>query len=341
VLARAGVVCCSAAISIACAMPAAEVSPSSPSAPAPSALQARADGFLGSIVRVDARIVGDARTRESLGLARSGSGVILDARTILTIGYLIVEAEQVDVITVSGRKLPANVAGYDHETGFGIVRTLVPLDGQPLELGDSDGVAEQQKVFTLGYGEEAVTELRVVSRKPFTGSWEYLLESAIFTFPPVNNWSGAALIDEAGKLVGIGSLIVRDAAAGTGGIPGNLFVPINLIKPILPELLRTGRRAGPTHPWLGLATESVHGHLIIMNVTAGGPAESAGLSAGDIILKVDGENVADPADFYRRVGNLGSAGVEVPLRVLSSGEVRDLVVKSADRRDFLRQPRGI
>lgn len=349
---RAGVVCCSAAISIACASTGASpvVTPSGVAAPARSApvqsaqvpsAQARSDGFLGSIVRIDARIVGDARTRHSLGGERSGSGVILDARTVLTIGYLIVEAEQVDVVTVSGRKLPANVVGYDHETGFGIVRTLVPIDGQPLELGDSDGVAERHKVFTLGYGEDEVTELRVVSRKPFTGSWEYLLESAIFTFPPVNNWSGAALIDEGGKLVGIGSLIVRDAASGTAGIPGNLFVPVNLIKPILPELLRTGKRAGPTHPWLGVATENVHGHLIIVNVTPGGPAESAGLSSGDIILKVDGANVSEPADFYRRVWKLGSAGVKVPLQVLSSGEVRQLDVQSVDRGDFLRKPRGI
>lgn len=332
------IACCSAAIPIAFAVPA---SPALAAPAAPSAPQARTDGFVDSIVRVDARIVADARTRESLGGARSGSGVVLDDRTVLTIGYLIVEAEQVDVVTVSGRKLPANVAGYDHETGFGIVRTLVPIDGQPLELGDSDDVSEQQKVFTLGYGEEAVTELQVVSRKPFTGNWEYLLERAIFTYPPVNNWSGAALIDEAGKLVGIGSLIVRDAAAGTAGIPGNLFVPVNLLKPILPELLRTGKRAGPARPWLGLATESVHGHLIIVNVTPEGPAESAGLSAGDIILQVDGANVGEQADFYRRVWKLGSAGVKVPLRVLSSGEIRDLDVQSADRVDFLRKPRGI
>ena len=153
-LARVALVCCSAAISIACA--AAPASPTSPPPGSPAA-QTRAEGFLGSIVRIDARVVPDAHTRESLGLARSGSGVVLDARTVLTIGYLIVEAEQVDVITVSGRTLPASVAGYDHETGLGIVRTLVPIDGQPLELGDSDDVSEKQKVFTLGYGEEAVT----------------------------------------------------------------------------------------------------------------------------------------------------------------------------------------
>lgn len=351
--ARTFAVCCAAVVSVACSLAGAAPAPAGPSAPAPSTSapspsvtapaspEARADRFLDSIVRVDARIVGDAHTRETLGLERSGSGVVLDARTVLTIGYLIVEAEQVDVITVSGRKLPANVAGYDHETGFGIVRTLVPIDGQPLELGDSDGVTERQKVFTLGYGEDGVTELRVVSRKSFTGTWEYLLESAIFTFPPVNNWSGAALIDEGGKLVGIGSLIVRDAAASTAGIPGNLFVPVNLIKPILPEMLRNGKRAGPTHPWLGLATETVHGHLIIVNVTPGGPAESAGLSSGDIILKVNGANVAEPADFYRHVWKLGSAGVKVPLRVLSSGEVRELDVQSMDRADFLKKPRGI
>ena len=189
--------------------------------------------FNGTVVRVEAEIVPDGQTAQSLGRKRSGSGVILDEHTVLTIGYLVLEAEQVSVTTPDGRRAPANVAGYDHASGFGLLRTLVPIGGRALELGDSDAVQVRQKVLTLGQGETEATELLVLSRKPFAGSWEYLLERPIFTFPPVDNWSGAALIDQDGKLVGVGSLIVSDAASERRGVPGNLFVPVNLLKPIL------------------------------------------------------------------------------------------------------------
>ena len=294
-----------------------------------------------AVVRVEAQIVPDGQTVQSLGANRSGSGVILDARTVLTIGYVVVEAEQVTVVTANGRRAPGNVVGYDHETGFGLVRTVVPLTGQALELGDSDRVAERQKVLTLGHGEPEATELLVLSRKPFAGSWEYLLERPIFTFPPVNNWSGAALIDGDGRLVGIGSLIVNDAAADRPGVPGNLFVPVNLLKPILADLLARGRRAEGAHPWLGLATEQVRGHLMVVRVTRDGPADTAGLEAGDIIVGVGADKVAGQADFYRRIWKLGPAGVTVPLRVLKAGDLREMPVRSIDRADFLRKPRGI
>ena len=294
-----------------------------------------------AVVRVEAEIVPDGLTVQSLGAHRSGSGVILDARTVLTIGYLVVEAEQVTVVTADGRRAPGNVVGYDHETGFGLVRTVVPLAGQALELGDSDRVAERQKLLTLGHGEAEATELLVLSRKPFSGSWEYLLERPIFTFPPVNNWSGAALIDGDGRLVGIGSLIVNDAATDRPGVPGNLFVPVNLLKPILADLLAQGRRADGAHPWLGLATEQVRGHLMVVRVTRDGPADAAGLEAGDIIVGVGADKVAGQADFYRRIWKLGPAGVTVPLRVLKGADLREVPVRSIDRADFLRKPRGI
>lgn len=313
--------------------------------PAASAPQAAGSGdparFNASIVRVESEIVPDGRTVEALGNRRTGTGVILDARTVLTIGYLVMEAEQVTVVTADGHRAPGNLAGYDHATGFGLVRTVVPLPGAALELGDSDRVAERQKVLTLGHGEPGATEILVLSRKPFSGNWEYLLERPIFTFPPVNNWSGAALIDSDGRLVGIGSLVVNDAAGEHAGVPGNLFVPVNLLKPILADLLSQGRRGGPAQPWLGLATEQVRGNLIVARVTRDGPAEAAGLEAGDIIVGVADARISDQADFYRRVWKLGPAGVTVPLRVLKGGDVREVQVRSIDRAELLRKPRGI
>jgi S1-C subfamily serine protease len=305
------------------------------------AASAEARRYGPSIVRVQAKVPSDAQSASSLGARRDGSGVIVGDRLVLTIGYLLLEAEEVDVTTASGRKVPGAVAGYDHSTGFGLVRTALPMDGQPIELGDSDRIGERQTLYTQGHGETEATELIVVSRKTFTGGWEYMVERPIYTFPPVNNWSGSALIAQDGKLVGIGSLIVNDAASAQRGVPGNLFVPVNLLKPILEDLKTTGRRRTPSQPWLGLSTEVVRGNLMVVRVSREGPADEAGIAPGDIILGVGADKVSDQADFYRRVWALGGAGVSVPLRVLKGGDVREVPVKSIDRSDFLRKPSGV
>ena len=297
--------------------------------------------FNTSIVRIDSRIPDDATSAKGLGTARVGTGIILDDKTILTIGYLTVEADSVMVTTASGKRIPASVAGYDHATGFGLVRAAVPLDGTPMALGDSDKVTERQRVLTLGHGEPEATELLVVSRKVFAGGWEYLIERPIYTFPPVNNWSGAALISEDGKLIAVGSLIVEDAASGQRSVPGNLWVPVNLLKPIMSELLARGRRSDDVHPWLGITTESVRGYLMVVRVAPQGPADAAGVMPGDIVIGVAGEKVADQAEFYRKLWKTGPAGTPIPLRLFKDGDVRELTVKSIDRADFLRKATGI
>ncbi len=298
--------------------------------------------LLDTVVRVEARVPGDAQSAESLGPRRVGTGVLLDSSTVLTIGYLLIEADEVLVTTASGRRIPGSVAGYDHQSGLGLVQTALPLeDARPIELGDSDAIEAMQPVLTLGHGEPAPTELTVVSRKPFAGGWEYLLENAIFTFPPVNNWSGAALFGRDGRLVGVGSLLVNDAARERRGVPGNLFVPVNLLKPILADLRANGRRSGPAQPWLGITTEVVQGNLIVAKVAKDGPADRAGLMAGDVIVGVGSETVTNQPDFYRYVWKLGPAGVTVPLRVLKSGDVQEVAVKSADRMATLRKPKGV
>ena len=324
---------------------AARIVPAQASAPPAAAVQsapaAISAALRAGIVRVDTRAVAGAASVAGLGSRRSGSGVILDGQLVLTIGYLLLEADAVEVTTASGRRIPGTVAGYDHATGFGLVRTVLPLDGRPIELGDSDAVVERQMVLTIGQGEDEATALHVISRKPFAGSWEYLLERPIYTFPPVNNWSGAALTTEDGRLVGIGSLVVNDAALERRGVPGNLFVPVNLLKPILEDLVRTGRRQGPAQAWLGLSTEPLRGHLMVVRVSRDGPAEAAGIEPGDIVVAVDGERFADQATFYRRLWRLGPAGTEVTLRLLRDGALRDVKVRSIDRTEVLARPSGI
>lgn len=321
---------------------AAQALPPGPRAPGtPRQMTGDLTRFNSSIVRLDAQVPSDATSAETLGADRVGTGIVLDERTVLTVGYVTLEAESVMVTTASGKRIPASVAGYDHGSGFGLVRTAVPLDGKPMPLGDSDRVSEKQRVLTLGHSEPEATEIVVLSRKPFSAGWEYLLERPIFTFPPVNNWSGAALIGDDGRLVGVGSLIVGDAAVGQRGVPGNLWIPINLLKPIMGDLLARGRRAGPGQPWLGMTTENVRGNLMITRVARDGPAERAGLAAGDIVVGVAGEKVAEQADFYRKAWKAGPAGATIALRILKGGEVREVPVKSMDRADFLRKATGI
>ncbi len=297
--------------------------------------------MLSAVVRIEAQAPRDAPSSSTLGRQRLGTGVVLDSRTVLTIGYLVLESDAVDVVITSGRRIPSSLAGYDHQTGFGLVRTAIPLDTAGLELGDSDAATERSRVLTLGQGESELTELVVLSRKSFAGSWEYLLDKPIFTFPPVNNWSGAALLSEDGKLIGIGSLVVNDAATDRAGVPGNLYVPVNLLKPILADLRAGGRRSGGAQPWLGMNTEVVRGNLMVTRVQRDGPADRAGIVAGDIVLAVAGERVSDQTDFYRRLFSRGPAGTEVQLRLLKSGELKEQAVRSIDRADFIVRARGI
>lgn len=296
------------------------------------------DTLLSAVVKVRAKIIPNARSLATLGAQREGTGVLVGENLVLTIGYLVIESETVEVTSADGRAVPATLAGYDHASGFGLLRLMAPLAGKPLALGDSAALAERDPVMVAAHGgTEGVSIAYVVSRRPFYGSWEYLLDSAIYTYPPVMNWSGAALLGARGELLGIGSLIVADAIGPGTQSPGNLFVPINLLKPVFADLAEKGRAAGPVRPWLGLNTEELKGRLFVARVSPDGPAERAGLQQGDIVIGVGGEEVSSLADFYRKVWSRGPAGVDVPVRILQGTQVREVVVRSMDRLDYFRQ----
>lgn len=296
------------------------------------------DETLSAIVRVKSRIVKSARSAEVLGTQREGSGVLVREGYVVTIGYLVIEAETVEVTGADGKSVPATVAGYDHATGFGVLRLLAPLAGKPLPLGDVASVAEREPAMIARWGgRDGVSLVYIVSRRPFSGSWEYMLDAAIFTYPAVMNWSGAALIGAKGELLGVGSLIVGDSAGAGTQSPGNMFVPVDLLKPILEDLISTGRRAGPVRPWLGINAEELRGRLFVTRVSPEGPAERAGVNSGDIVIGVGSEEVGSLAEFYRKVWAHGAAGVEVTLKVLQGVQVRDVTVRSIDRLEYFRQ----
>jgi S1-C subfamily serine protease len=295
------------------------------------------DKLLRAVVKVHTKVPAQARTARGLGTEREGSGVIIAKDgLIVTIGYLILEASEIEIVDHRGRKRPAEFVGYDHDSGFGLIRMADAGGAEPLEFGVSAKLAERQPVMVASFaGTKDAIPAVVVSRREFAGYWEYLLDKAIFTSPPHYNWGGAALIGADGRLLGIGSLIVGDAVAGEQ-VPGNMFVPIDLLKPIMADLLAKGRAAKQPKPWLGMHTEEVKGRLFVIRVSAAGPAQKAGIEPGDIVVGIGDAGVSSMADLYRKVWALGKAGVDVPLKILHGTDIKERIVHSADRYQFLK-----
>jgi S1-C subfamily serine protease len=296
------------------------------------------EDLVSAVVRIKTFINPDGSSVSNLGREREGSGVVIDeSGLVLTIGYLMVEAHAAEIVTASGRTLPASVVGYDHETGFGLLRTLEPPKIKPLPLGKSADLKEQDPVLVSSFGGAGmVLPVRVASRRVFAGSWEYLVEGAIFTSPPHPTWSGAALINREGKLVGVGSLIVGDAKGENESSPGNMFVPIDLLPPIMADLLSKGRIAGPGRPWLGVNAQPVLGKLVVGRVTPESPAGKAGLKRGDVIVGIGGVKTSTLAEFYQKMWATGAAGVTIPLDVEFNGGSRRIGVLSVNRLDTLK-----
>ena len=292
---------------------------------------------LPSIVAVRAHIPDDAFTASGLGTLREGSGVVIGENgLVLTIGYLITEAEEVWLTTHDGRVVAAHPLAYDQETGFGLVQALGPLDLPALELGESASTKlGDTVVFADGSGRSVTAA--IVGKQEFAGYWEYLLDEALFTAPAHPSWGGAAVIGADGKLVGIGSLRLQMMRSGDV-TDINMAVPIDLLRPILDDLLTRGQANRPPRPWLGVFSAENNGEVIVMSVADGSPAEKAGLQRGDVISDVRDGEVESLADFYRKLWTVGPAGAEVPMRIVRDGRESWLRIKSADRNAFLRKP---
>ncbi len=293
----------------------------------------------GAMVRIASKIPDDAFTAPLLGTERGGNGVVIrEDGLILTIGYLITEAETIWITTHDGRVVPGHALGYDFATGFGLVLPLQRLGVEPLALGSIAGLGVDDDVVVLAHGGRShALKAQVFARREFAGYWEYLLDEAIFTSPPHPEWSGAALVDDTGRLVGVGSLFVQEAL-GEDMVKGNMFVPIDLLPPILDDLVRTGRAARPPRPWLGLYANEDESRVLVGGLAKGGPADKAGVRQGDAVVAVADQRVASIADMLRSVWRLGPAGTEIPLTVARGGKVVPIRVRSADRGDYMKKP---
>lgn len=323
--------------------------------PAATSPQQAPQATMDALTRANAAVVGirvnvaeGARSAETLGPRRSGSGVVIGADgLILTIGYLMVEAQTIQIVTSDNKTLPAQAVAYDQATGFGLIKSLLPLRGVlPVPLGNlNDLQAGESLMASTGAqadGDEAdVGMTQLVSKRAFSGYWEYHLDSAAFTSPPISNHSGAALFNQRGELIGIGSLFVTDAMGGNRRLPGNMFVPVDLLKPILAEMQQTGSTRFSRRPWVGLTSTEQSGRVQIVRVNKEGPAQAAGLMPGDVVLAVDGTKVATLESFYKTLWAHEQPDAEIILTVLQGAEIKTITLKAVDRMSTMRKPAGI
>ena len=319
--------------------------------PEPAAAQATIDALSkanAAVVGVRVNVAEGARSAETLGQKRSGSGVVIGPDgLILTIGYLMLEAQTIQIVTQDSKILPAKAVAYDLATGFGLIKPLLPLRGvQPVALGSHKELVTGEPLMAAtgaqANGEEAdVSMTQMVSKRAFSGYWEYHLDSALFTSPPIGNHSGAPLFNQRGELIGIGSLFVTDALGGNRRLPGNMFVPVDLLKPILSEMQQTGSTKLSRRPWVGLTSSEQGGRVQIVRVNKDGPAQAAGLEAGDFVLAVDGAKVATLEAFYKKLWEHAQPDDEITLTVLQGADVKIIKLKAVDRMSTMQKPDGI
>ena len=297
------------------------------------------DRALMSVVGLHSIIPPDAFSAETLGTERAGNGVVIDDGLVLTIGYLITEAQQVWLHLGDGRVMEGHALGFDAITGFGLVQALGQMEIEPLPLGSSADTRVGDHVVVGGAGGRTHSVAsQIVAKQEFAGYWEYLLDEAVFTYPAHPNWGGAGMISNDGELIGIGSLQLERERSGKAEHV-NMIVPIDLLKPVLNDLRRFGRVNKQARPWLGLYSTEIDNKVVVIGISSNGPAARAELKAGDVILAIDGERISSQAAFYRKLWSLGNAGVDVPLTVHHEGVTFDVVLASTDRARLLKAPR--
>ena len=302
--------------------------------------QASLQPLLEALVSVRSHVPDDAMSAGLLGTERTGHGIRLrEDGLIVTIGYVVNEAEEIWITSQNGLAAPAFVVGNDFQSGLALIKPMIPFPGPVAEIGDPRtlGVGDPVLVASSGEADSQIIEAHVVAKQEFAGRWEYVLDEAIFTAPPHESWSGAALLDLTGRLCGVGSLVISGFDVNETRRTVNMFVPIGLLTPVIDEICERGRRATPPRPWLGMLVHDEDDELTVVGVYRNCPADKAGLRPGDIVLRVDDEPVHGLAHMFRTVWSLGNAGIDVPLLLLRNSELEETTIRSAERSEFLRK----
>ena len=296
---------------------------------------------LEAVVGLRATVPADAHSAERLGTERAGSGCVISSEgLVVTVGYLVTEAESIWLVTNNDRVVPADVVGRDQETGFALVQALEPLGVEPLKLGRSAEIAVGERVVVAGAGGlEHAVDARVVAKQEFAGYWEYLLDEAIYTTPTHPHWAGTALIAGDGGLVGVGSLYVQQVIQERNPIDVNMMIPIDLLPPIVDDLVRFGVTGRPPRPWIGMQAAEFGENLVVVGLTDNGPAANADIRVGDVVIGVAGKPVETLADLFRRMWELGDAGIQIPMNIFRNGEQIEIKINSEDRNSNYKTPK--
>ena len=295
---------------------------------------------LGTLVSIQSYVPDDAMSASMLGTERTGHGIRLrEDGLIVTIGYVVTEAEEIWITSHDRRAVPGFVVGSDFESGLALIKPTMPLPGPIMEIGDPSmlGVGDTACIAGSREANPQAVEVHVVAKQEFAGRWEYVLDKAIFTAPPYESWSGAALLDQEGRLCGVGSLVIQDFEVNETRRTTNMFVPINLLPPIIDEICEYGQRSTPPRPWLGLLVHDEDDELIVVGVYRDCPADKAGLRPGDVVIRVGDQPVHSLAHMFKTAWSLGAAGINVPLLVLRNSQLQEVVIKSTDRNESLRK----
>ena len=296
---------------------------------------------LDAVVGVRSTVPSDAHSADRLGTERSGNGCIIsDDGLVVTVGYLITEAESIWLVANDERVIPAHVVGRDQESGLALIQALEPLGMVPLKLGNSADVMVGERVVVAGGGGLMnAVDAEVVAKQEFAGYWEYLLDEAIYTTPAHPHWAGAAVIGAGGGLVGVGSLYVQQVTQNSSPIDVNMIIPIDLMPPIVDDLMRYGQTSRPPRPWIGMQATEFGDNLVVVGVTDGGPAANSDIRVGDVVIGTGAKPVDSLGDLFRQIWALGDAGVSVPINIFRNGEQIEILVRSEDRTRNYKMPK--
>ena len=301
-----------------------------------------ARSLLAVTAHVNARIPQSHSSAEILGTERMGSAVVVDPRgLVLTVNYVVMGARRLRITLSDGRRASAEIAAQDFESGLALLR--VQADALPVApLGSSETLDRGAPVFAIGSvgpRERRVASGIVTDLGPFDAYCEYLLDRGIVSTATNPGFGGGPLFDMRGSVVGIVSLNLNEIGRQS------LAIPIECYTEHRAEFLRFGRVVSrPRRAWIGVFPHPVQEGLVVAGLVPKGPGDRGGLREGDVILRVDDEEVETRPALYAALWR-HRPGERVVLDVVRENRLHRVEVIGEDRAEFYglegSRPRGV